>query len=595
MILLPEILDECVEKLTKQGKSKSSAFAICTASLKKAGKLDEEFIESLSEVDEGSFEFDEMMVYAENHAYELWSAPTKRKDLPASHFFDPKNKKYPYRNPDGSVNCAGVMAAWKMAHGARSGKKASPGIVSRIKPYRDKCMKSKSKKQSETLIRRFSFPVSEEMISDSFELADKDKPVNVEILRKGRFKHPWWGILRFDDQFFNTLIRNFNSNIPQEEIAFDFQHRPELGAAAWVTKLFTSNGSLMASVNLTDNGRDAIKKKQFKYFSAEYTDDYVEYHLEDEENEEGVIVEKETKNSFGPCLLGGGLTNRPFIKGMKPVSLSEDGQIIEFEEIEELDDDGFNFNLPEEVDIDMKKKLEDLQKEHDELKAQVVELKGKNDEESLKKLAEVEKNVEEIKEAIKKLQDGGEKTLEDLQHDLEDAKKALEAKETELKELSEKSEQKDEETKKLKEDVKALSDDVTKLMKSNEVLQKEKHKSEMKEELHKFKEMGVFPATIEVLTPILLSEGAENFTVTLSEIPEGKEKPEEKKYTFVGVLNKIFSSIPKEYRFSEDETTTVGEKTVLSVDDVQKYADEKKLSYSDALIALSKEGKIVED
>ncbi len=32
---MPAKLDRCVKELMKQGKSKSSAFAICTASLKK--------------------------------------------------------------------------------------------------------------------------------------------------------------------------------------------------------------------------------------------------------------------------------------------------------------------------------------------------------------------------------------------------------------------------------------------------------------------------------------------------------------------------------------------------------------------------------
>ena len=48
MIKIPAILDKCVEKLKKQGKSESSAFAICTASLKKAGKLDENFLKKLT-------------------------------------------------------------------------------------------------------------------------------------------------------------------------------------------------------------------------------------------------------------------------------------------------------------------------------------------------------------------------------------------------------------------------------------------------------------------------------------------------------------------------------------------------------------------
>jgi hypothetical protein len=36
---MPAILERCVADLMKKGHSKESAFAICTASLKKAGKL----------------------------------------------------------------------------------------------------------------------------------------------------------------------------------------------------------------------------------------------------------------------------------------------------------------------------------------------------------------------------------------------------------------------------------------------------------------------------------------------------------------------------------------------------------------------------
>uniref|UniRef100_A0A6M3KS65 Uncharacterized protein n=1 Tax=viral metagenome TaxID=1070528 RepID=A0A6M3KS65_9ZZZZ len=59
----------------------------------------------------------------ENDALCLWTAPTKRKNIPSSHFLDPKNKKYPYKNADGSVNCKGLMTAFKYARGARGAPK----------------------------------------------------------------------------------------------------------------------------------------------------------------------------------------------------------------------------------------------------------------------------------------------------------------------------------------------------------------------------------------------------------------------------------------------------------------------------------------
>jgi hypothetical protein len=53
----------------------------------------------------------------------LWSAPTARKNVPASHFLDQKNKKYPYKNSDGTINCGGLMSAYKAARGARGAPK----------------------------------------------------------------------------------------------------------------------------------------------------------------------------------------------------------------------------------------------------------------------------------------------------------------------------------------------------------------------------------------------------------------------------------------------------------------------------------------
>ena len=143
--------------------------------------------------------------------------------------------------------------------------------------------------------------------------------------------------------------------------------------------------------------------------------------------------------------------------------------------------------------------------------------------------------------------------------------------------------------------IRSLTEKVTVLEKSNETLQKEKHRSQMESELRRFKDMGVFPSTLEIIKPILLSDAAKNFSITLSEVQEEGKDPIDRTYGFVEVLNKIFESIPEDHRISTKEKTRVGEKTTLSVEDVQKYADEHKIEYADALIALSKEGRISEE
>lgn len=87
----------------------------------------------------------------ENDAISLWTAPTKRKEVPSGHFLDPKEKKYPFKNPDGSVNCKGLSTALAYAKGARGAPKR-PGIAAKAQRLLNKHCKSKEKKAED--IRR---------------------------------------------------------------------------------------------------------------------------------------------------------------------------------------------------------------------------------------------------------------------------------------------------------------------------------------------------------------------------------------------------------------------------------------------------------
>ena len=538
---MPEILEKCVSKLISQGKSKSSAFAICTASLKKSGKMDDQFISSLEEIKEGTKEFDELLAYAEENNLLAWEA---------IHDGNPKLSKDRYMKNDKKI---------------------------------------KSKSES---IHKFFVPLSESSL-EAIQLADKS--ANIQILKKGKFRHPWWGVLRFDDVFFSGLIRNFSNNIPQEGIAFDFKHNPDWGAAAWVKKLYTddASGDLMATVEFTSKGKDSIKNKEFRYFSSEYTDDYVETTFEDEVVD-GEIQEKEIRVNYGPALLGGGLTNRPFIKGMKPLFLSEDGDMVELEELTE----------PEEVTEEMEKTLKELKKEQEELTAKVTELEEANDKSSKKELETVNDTLKEVVNHIKALSDKKPEKKEDNPEtkELEEAtKKAADAQievERITKELEEKNKKLQEDNDKIKtlsDDVSALTKSVTSLMESNKDLQSEKYKLNIEKKFEDFRKAGAFPATIETIKPFLLSEESKKFSVKLSEEKDGKT--EEVIVGLADLIEKVLLSIPEEFRFTDSELsesvrTPTGNSKELSVEDVQAYADEKKLSYEEALVNLSKEGKI---
>lgn len=174
------------------------------------------------------------------------------------------------------------------------------------------------------------------LILSEINLADKDKKKDdndddkktviskFELLRSGAWAHPWYGTITFDKKYFMSCVQNFANNILHRDISFDAQHTSWFGAIAWVTKLnmrlrkfFDGKRRwvLTAEAELTEDGEDMIRKKRFKYFSSEVNDNYKELEIND--NDEDKLKE------YGPTVMGGGVTNRPFISGMLAIELSE--------------------------------------------------------------------------------------------------------------------------------------------------------------------------------------------------------------------------------------------------------------------------------
>lgn len=139
---------------------------------------------------------------------------------------------------------------------------------------------------------------------------------NLEIMRTGKWEHPLYGTLKITEKDIDGFIKSFADNVRGVDLAIDLEHREtdKKGAAAgWIkslSKVKDKDGvSLMGTIEWTELGEEVIKTEQYKYFSPEFRFDY-------KDNETGEVY----KN----VLFGGGLTNRPFIKNMQPVLLSEE-------------------------------------------------------------------------------------------------------------------------------------------------------------------------------------------------------------------------------------------------------------------------------
>ena len=208
-------------------------------------------------------------------------------------------------------------------------------------------------------------------------LSDKFDPkgmLQLQLLRKAKLSHPWFGDLVFDEKMFDNLIHNFEKKITGVEIALDAHHRPDLGALGWLKKLEKSNDNrkLFGYFSTTPRGEQLIRDQEFKYASVEYHPD-----LPDRKNPE---------KTHGPTLMGIAATNRPFITHMKSATFMSRSifDALNSEYGEEIFED--------EEDEDESEALELTADEAAVLKAQMDELRGKSDEKD-RRIAALEHDI----------------------------------------------------------------------------------------------------------------------------------------------------------------------------------------------------------
>lgn len=151
-------------------------------------------------------------------------------------------------------------------------------------------------------------------LADIPALASGDGKVTarIPVARLGKFKDRRYGnfaITREDyDGWKRNLTEVFNGEAP-----VDYDHSPEKGggseAAGWIKSLELDGDKVMAQVDFTPQGAQAIRDGRWRYISPTFRSNYRDEHGEDR----------------GRTLIGAGLTNRPFLKrGMPAISLSAD-------------------------------------------------------------------------------------------------------------------------------------------------------------------------------------------------------------------------------------------------------------------------------
>lgn len=188
-------------------------------------------------------------------------------------------------------------------------------------------------------------------LSDRISLQDGRTTSVVNITRTGRFYDQRYGDFDITPAMLSEMVRNFDDRVLGQDIFLDVAHKPSDGAAAKVNRLFVQGDRLRADVSWTQFGADAVKKRGFRYLSAEFSENFVS--------------NEHPRKEYGTVLQGAALTVRPVIKHLDPINpdsiqLAED----DFTSGPTLIDPGFKRLLSEEVSAmnEFLKKLSDALK-----------------------------------------------------------------------------------------------------------------------------------------------------------------------------------------------------------------------------------------
>ena len=134
----------------------------------------------------------------------------------------------------------------------------------------------------------------------------------IMLFPQGTYHHPEYGKLDFSAASLREFKKNFDTRVRGIEISLDENH-DQNKATGWLeeVQIRPATGDLPAGlwgrVRWTELGEHDIKAQIYRYFSPEF----------------GPHFDEKTGRKTPNVILGGGLTNRPFLKDMPAVALKE--------------------------------------------------------------------------------------------------------------------------------------------------------------------------------------------------------------------------------------------------------------------------------
>lgn len=139
-----------------------------------------------------------------------------------------------------------------------------------------------------------------------------EKPKSwVMAMRVGDYRHPAYGQISFTADRIHRFADSVKKRVRGIALDIDYDHKadPARGneAAGWVEDAKVEGDALMLLVEWTKSAAEKIKEGAYRYFSPEFVDEWTD----------------SSGMQHRDVLFGGGITNRPFLKDLLPVNLSE--------------------------------------------------------------------------------------------------------------------------------------------------------------------------------------------------------------------------------------------------------------------------------
>lgn len=138
----------------------------------------------------------------------------------------------------------------------------------------------------------------------------------VHALNIGDYKHPVYGDIKISAERAKAFADNVKNKVRGTvEPSINYVHNNESVAAGWVKNADARADGLWLFVEWVKDAAQAIKDKKWRYFSSEFEDEWTD--------PQGV--------KHKDVILGGALTNRPFMKDLLPINLSEETYNVAFD------------------------------------------------------------------------------------------------------------------------------------------------------------------------------------------------------------------------------------------------------------------------